>query len=171
MIPSTEMRLYHTGIIVDSLDEAMRTYGEALGVHWAPPRTAETPMRCPTGVVGRKVRFTYSIEGPHHIELLEQIDPTPYLPLTGGRFIHHLGYFARDLAGAADWLNTHGFVMELNGVTEAGAISRATFHRSPLSPGIWVELVDQDLADWIAEWLSEAAAEQGIPFKSPFAWE
>ena len=66
---------------------------------------------------------------------------------------------------------THGFVMELNGVTDAGAISRATFHRSPLSPGIWVELVDQDLADWIAQWLSEAATEQGIPFKSPFVWD
>ncbi len=169
MAPLSDMRLYHTGIIVDDLDEAMRTLGPALGLHWAPPLTATTPMRCPTGVEGREVRFTYGLEGPHHIELLEQIDPSPYLSLTGGRYVHHLGYYTTDLAGSAARLESMGFPMELSGFGPNGEISRATFHHNPAAPAIWIELVSHEIADEIGEWMAKAAAEQGVPFVSPFA--
>jgi hypothetical protein len=168
MTPASDIRLYHTGIIVDDLDEAMCTFGAALNLHWMPPLTATTPMRCPTGVEGREVRFTYGLEGPHHIELLEQIDPTPYLSLTGGRYVHHLGYYTADLAGSAAMLEEQGFKMELSGVGDSGEISRATFHHNPLSPGIWIELVSHEIADEIGGRMAQAAADQGIPFRSPF---
>ena len=64
----SELRHYHTGIVVDDLAVAMSLWSDALGLHWAPPRIATNPLQCPAGVLGRDVRITYSIEGPHHIE-------------------------------------------------------------------------------------------------------
>jgi hypothetical protein len=169
MFENVALTLFHTGVIVDDLERAMSLWGEALGLHWAPPKTATTPMRCPSGVFGREVRFVYSLEGPHHIELLEQLDPTPYLSLTGGRHIHHLGYYTTDLAGQSRRLEELGFPCELSGVTPDGQRGRATFHRNPLSPGIWIELVDGTVAADIDPWMAEAARRQGVAYRSPFA--
>jgi hypothetical protein len=166
-----DMQLFHTGIIVDDLERAMSTWGVALGLHWAPPKTATTPMRCPDGVLGREVRFSYSVEGPHHIELLQQVDPSPYLSLTGGRHIHHLGYYTRDLAGQSRRLEELGFPCELSGVADSadgGGVARATFHRDVLAPGMWIELVDESVASDIDPWMAEAARQHGIAYRSPF---
>jgi hypothetical protein len=168
VIENNELRLFHTGIVVDDLDAAMSVWGGALGLHWAPPKSASTPMECPSGVVGREVRFTYSLEGPHHIELLEQIDAGPYLAVTGGRYIHHLGYWTRDLAGQSQRLEELGFHRELSGLTADGRIDRAVYHRNPLAPGMWVEVVDENLVADIEGWMAAAAADQGVPFRSPF---
>ena len=163
------LRMYHTGIIVESLQNAMSTMGGALGLDWAPPRTSTAPMQGPNGVQGREIRFTYSLQGPHHIELLEQVDPAPYLNLTGGRRVHHLGYFTDDLIQASADLEARGFHRELSGVGENGQIGRAAFHYNPESPGIWIELVSYEIAEEIGGWIATAAAERGIPFVSPFA--
>jgi hypothetical protein len=162
------VKLFHTGVIVDDLEVAMRTWGVALGLHWAPPKTATTPMSCPQGVLPREVRFTYSVEGPHHIELLEQVDATPYLALTGGRHIHHLGYFTADLVGQSQRLEQLGFPCELSGVIADGLRNRATFHRNPLAPGMWIELVDRSVADDIDPWMAASARHHGVAYRSPF---
>jgi len=162
------MKLYHTGIIVDDLDAAMMLWGDALGLHWAPRLKSTAPLQCPTGMEDREVIFTYSLEGPHHIELLEQINPAPYLNLTGGRHIHHLGYYAPDLAAESARLEALGLRRELSGVSDSGGVSRATFHINPVSPGMWIELVDQSVADFVDPWLSEASAKAGIDYVSPF---
>ncbi len=166
-----QLKLFHTGIIVDDLDKAMASWGEALGLSWAPPLTSTVPMRGPEGVAGREVRFTYSLQGPHHIELLEQIDATPYLGLTGGRRVHHLGYFTDDLRAAAADLEERGFRMELSGVADDGGIGRATFHYSEESPGMWIELVSHEIAAELGDVIRTAAEAAGIPFLSPFTFD
>ncbi|MDQ7907458.1 VOC family protein [Phytohabitans sp. ZYX-F-186] len=162
------LRLYHTGMIVDDLDKAMVQMGGALGLLWAPPKEAKTPLLCPEGVRDRHVRFTYSLRGPHFVELLEQIDAGPYLSLTGGRYIHHLGYYTDDLTAAAAALEAQGYRRELSGVPEDGRITRASFHYNPQAPGMWIELVSHEIAAEIGGWIAEAAAAAGVPFVSPF---
>ncbi|NEK56862.1 VOC family protein [Geodermatophilus sabuli] len=168
MNPAPLMRLYHTGIIVNDLDKAMSQMGTALGLLWAPPKTSTAPLLCPDGIVDREVRFTYSLQGPHFIELLEQVNAAPYLNLTGGRYVHHLGYFTDDLPGAADYLEQQGYRRELSGAPENGAITRASFHYNPEAPGMWIELVSHEIAGEIGDWIAEAAAEAGLPYQSPF---
>jgi len=162
------LRLFHTGIIVDSLDEAMGAMGKALRLDWAPPRTSTAPMLCAEGLLDREVRFTYSLQGPHFIELLEQVNPGPYLNLTGGRRVHHLGYYTDDLRCASAMLEANGYRRELSGVTEDGGIGRASFHYNPEAPGMWIELVSDEIASEIGDWAASAAAKAGIPFASPF---
>lgn len=168
MIAGPNIRMYHTGVIVDDLDEAMKLWGTALGLHWAPTLTSTVPLLCPTGIEPREIVYTYSLEGPHHIELLEQVNPAPYLNLTGGRHIHHLGYYTPDLPGESARLESLGLRRELSGVTDTGEVTRATFHINPVSPGMWIELVDQSVADVTDAWLGQACAEAGIEYESPF---
>jgi len=97
------------------------------------------------------------------------IDPAPYLHVTGGRRIHHLGYYTEDLPGAAHWLEDHGYRRELNGVDHDGNVARATFHYNPESPGMWIELVSHEVATEVGTELARAAAELGIDFRSPFS--
>lgn len=163
------MKLFHTGVIVTDLDEAMAAYGAAFGLHFAPPKAAATPMRCPTGVLEREARFSYSVEGPHHVELLQQVQPAPYLELTDGPQIHHLGYYTRDLVGQSARLESMGFMRELSGVGPDGGPARAAYLRNPLQPGMWVELVDDSVAADIDPWMAQAAALAGIAYTSPFA--
>ena len=162
------MILYHTGLIVENLDDAMETMGEALGLDWFAPRKATSPFQSPGGILAREVRFTYSLQGPHFIEILEQIDPGPCLHVTGGRRIHHLGYYTEDLPGAARWLEDHGYRRELNGVDHDGNIARATFHYNPESPGMWIELVSHEVATEVGSEMARAAEQLGIDFRSPF---
>lgn len=123
------------------------------GLRWTEPSLATTPMVGPRGHVPRQVRFVYSLDGPHYVELLEQLDSTAYDMLTGGRRIHHLGFVARDLEGDARRLDEAGFRLEMHGIDEDGLFARATYHYSPLFPGVWVELVDPrtwaEIRDWI----------------------
>ena len=101
MLEALGLTLFHTGVVVDDLDASMTALSTLNGLHWAPPQITETPMVGPAGPLPRKVRFTYSIEGPHHVELLQQLDSAPYESLTGGRRVHHLGYLANDLEADA----------------------------------------------------------------------
>jgi hypothetical protein len=169
MISAEGLTLFHTGVIVDDLEAAAALWTASFGFHWAPPQTAATPMRCPAGVLPREVRFTYSLEGPHHIELLEQVDPGPYLHLSTDRHIHHVGYYTTDLAAQSARLEALGFAAELSGVGEDGGVYRATYHCHPVQPGMWIELVDDSVADNIDAWMAQAAREQGVPYRSPFA--
>ncbi|MEJ2870509.1 VOC family protein [Actinomycetospora sp. OC33-EN08] len=168
MSDPAKVRLYHTGLIVNDLDRAMSQMGRALGLRWAPPKESTTPLLGPDGLVGRHVRFTYSLQGPHFVELLEQIDARPYVNLTGGRFIHHLGYYTNDLAAASADLEHHGYRRELSGDEQDGAITRAAFHYNDETPGMWIELVSHEIAVEIGAWIAESAAAAGIPYVSPF---
>ena len=148
--------LFHTGIVVDDLDASMAAMSAFSPVRWAPPRRANTPMMSPGGHIPREVRFTYSLDGPHHIELLEQVDPTPYESLTGGRRIHHLGYLTDNLEADARRLDDLGFRQEMYGFDEHGAISRASYHYSELFPGMWIELVDAETWNDFTTWIEKA---------------
>lgn len=150
------LTLFHTGIIVDDLEASMAMLTATSGLRWAPPRVAATPMVGPNGQVPRRVRFTYSLDGPHYIELIQQLSTEAYDGLTGGRRVHHLGYLATDLSSDAERLHAAGFRIELHGVDEQGAMDRASYHYSDLFPGVWIELVAPNTWASLKAWIDEA---------------
>ncbi|HEV7976104.1 VOC family protein [Amycolatopsis sp.] len=161
------MRLYHTGIVVENLDEAMLTWQAAMGLDWAPPRTTASKVIGPDGVLPNNVRYTYSLQGPHFLELIELVDPAPYMPLSEGGRVHHLGYYVDDLRRASAELEEQGFRRELAGIGSDGGIDRLAFHYNPASPGMWIELLSPEVVSGTAEWIAAAAAERGVPFVPP----
>jgi len=92
-------QVFHTGIRVPDLDAAMLELGATLGVTWAtvvdnPGQGVWTPTG---GAQTVPLRFTYSCEGPQHIELLE----APAGSVWSGHEqpgVHHLGVWVDDVA-------------------------------------------------------------------------
>ena len=105
-------RLFHTGIRVADLDKAMAELGPSLGVRWAQPREGEQPVWTPEGGAQQiPLRFTYSVEGPQHLELLEGA-PGSIWEADGSPGVHHVGVWVDDI------------------VEETGRLLDAGWHRS-----------------------------------------
>ena len=97
-------RLFHTGIRVTDLDKAMAELTNALGVAWARPREGEQPVWTPeTGLRSVPLRFTYSTEGPQHLELLEGA-PRSIWDADGTPGVHHVGVWVDDVVAETDGL-------------------------------------------------------------------
>jgi Glyoxalase/Bleomycin resistance protein/Dioxygenase superfamily len=107
-------RMYHQGIRVPDLDEAMAELGPALGVTWAAPMSvAAQPAWTPEdGQQQLALRFVYSCEGPQHIELLQG----PPGSIWDGRVnpgLHHVGLWADDVAAETQRCIDRGWTLRL----------------------------------------------------------
>ena len=64
--------LYHVGVRVIDLEAAMAELSEALDITWASVVEREQQAWTPAdGAFTTPLRFTYSCEGPQHVELLQ----------------------------------------------------------------------------------------------------
>ena len=91
-------RLFHTGVRVPDLDAAMHELGASLGLTWAQPQHRTQGLWTPErGAHTVDLRFTYSCEGPVHIELL-QGEPGTFWDGTQQPGAHHLGVWSDDIA-------------------------------------------------------------------------
>ncbi|MBJ7362716.1 MAG: VOC family protein, partial [Ilumatobacteraceae bacterium] len=92
-------RCYHQGIRVANLDQAMTELGSSLGVTWCEVQERTQQVWTPQdGEQTIPLRFTYSAEGPQHIELLEGAPGS----IWDGREnpgLHHVGVWSDDVAG------------------------------------------------------------------------
>jgi hypothetical protein len=146
--------LFHTGIVVDDLEAAKAEYGEALGVTW---HDGGAKVRMISADGARTVRSAYalSIEGPHHVELVQSIEGTVWTAAAPGQ-AHHLGYWVDDVTAASATLVERGAVPIV-------AIAMAE-DRPPLcaylrtANGLCVEIVDLALRKVLLPWESGSTA-------------
>ena len=96
--------LFHTGMVVSDLEEVMHSMSEGLGVEWAEPWRASRAARTPVGDLPSDMLLTYSIGGEHQLELIQLIDNTAWGSVTGGPWLHHVGYWVDDLQRETDRL-------------------------------------------------------------------
>jgi hypothetical protein len=144
---------FHTGIVVDDLSTAMVTYGDAFGLEWATPLHSTHRLRTEHGLLPRETWATYSIQGPHHLELLEHTDSTAYESLPGGPRINHMGYWAEDLPAEIGRLEALGMKCRLHGESPDGWLSRMAYIQDG-SGGLYIELVDAQLKEEFSAWWS-----------------
>ena len=65
-------RCYHQGVRVPDLDAAMAELGDVLSLTWCEPQTRDQSLWLPdVGAATIPLRFTYSADGPQHVELLQ----------------------------------------------------------------------------------------------------
>jgi lactoylglutathione lyase len=145
-------RLFHTGVRVADLDQAMAELGPVLGVTWAEPREGEQRLWTPSG--GRQtagLRFTYSVEGPQHIELLEGEPRSPWA--AGGEpGVHHVGVWVDDLPAEARRLVASGWDVVAAQAPPVDGFGLYAYLAPP--SGLLVELVDVAIEPHFQAWWS-----------------
>jgi len=130
--------LYHTGIVVAHLEEAAREFTDATGVTWRPERRTTVQTTTGMGVLTVPFRMLYSVQGPPFIELIEGIPGTIW-SAQGGNRLHHLGYWAADVAAESERLEALGLRRE-GGDGEPGGLPQNFSYHSTAN-GIFVELI------------------------------
>jgi len=132
-------RLFHTGVRVVDLEKAMVELGSSLGVTWAEVQERQQAIWQP-GVGARTValRFTYSCEGPQHIELLQGAAGS-FWDAAGGAGVHHVGVWSDDVAGETTRLVEAGWALLGAQTSPAEGFGLYTYLAPP--SGLLLELV------------------------------
>jgi len=102
---------FHVGIRVVDLEAAMADLGPALGATWCQVQERDQRVWTPEGGAGQTpLRFTYSAEGPVHLELL-QGQPGTIWDAGDGAGLHHSGIWSDDVKAETDALVADGWSM------------------------------------------------------------
>lgn len=143
-------RMYHQGVRVPDIGAAMSEMGAALGVTWAQLQEREQPIWTPdTGVQIVPLKFTYSCEGPQHIELLEGTPGTFW----DGRVhpgAHHVGVWVDDVVAETEALVTAGWRLVGAGKPPDQGYGTYTYLAPP--SGLIVELVHSAALPMFERW-------------------
>ncbi len=149
--------LFHVGIRVPNLDAAMVELGASLGVTWAERRekAAQTLWTPQDGLQHLHLKFTYSAEGPQHIELLEG----PASSFWDGRTdsgAHHLGIWVDSVVDETDRLVGAGWVIvgAQRDPTDGNGYGVFSYLQPP--SGLIVELVDRAIQPHFEQWWGAA---------------
>jgi catechol 2,3-dioxygenase-like lactoylglutathione lyase family enzyme len=135
--------LYHTGIVVDDVDQAKAEYSDLLGVTWGFEGETDVPVWFPDGPKTISFKFAYTVEGPHRLELVRPVPGTLWT-VSGPGHAHHLGYWCADVPTTSAAMNDRGFPLCAKvGVDSADAPPSIVLHRAPT--GIYIELVSLDM--------------------------
>jgi Glyoxalase/Bleomycin resistance protein/Dioxygenase superfamily len=128
-----EQPFYHVAIAVPDLDAAMEELSRTVGLSWGEAREAEYP--------DGPIRFTYSVDGPPHIELVQGSPGSPWDAADGARF-DHIGFWSSSLDDDKRELHDRGMPIEVDGEELGNPIF--SYHRSEIS-GLRVELVTEEM--------------------------
>ena len=122
---------FHIGMRVPDLESAMAELSTGLGVTWAEIVEREQPIWTPGG--GADVvplRFTYSCEGPQHIELLQGSAGSIW-DGDGRSGVHHVGIWTDDVAAETERRLAAGWSLELAQKPPEEGYGSMTYVRSP----------------------------------------
>jgi catechol 2,3-dioxygenase-like lactoylglutathione lyase family enzyme len=145
----------HFGIVVPDLAAAMAEYGAAYDLSWAEPQVRSTTMRFGDRRTEMAIRLVWSHQGPTHFELIEE-QPGTLWTREHGAPIHHIGYWAVDLAAAAEALQHRGHSLEVTRDDGTDRVSRFAYLRAP--DGFRVEIMDVSIKAGYDAYLSADAS-------------
>ena len=145
-------RTYHQGVRVPDLDAAMDELGAVLGITWCQPQQREQAVWLPDGgATTIPLRFTYSAEGPQHVELLEGAPGS----IWDGRDqpgLHHVGVWSDDVGGETQSLLDAGWTLRLAQRAPEDGFGVFTYVQPP--SGLLVELVWSGVRPMFDRWFA-----------------
>jgi len=151
--------LFHLGIRVPDLDTAMGELGPSLGVTWSEVR--ENPgqsLWTPTGGLQEiPLRYTYSAEGPQHIELLDGA-PGSFWDGDDATGAHHVGLWADDVDAETERLVSMGWSLIGAQHDPAAGSGHGVFTYLQPPSGLIVELVNRAALPHFEPWWAAALA-------------
>lgn len=146
-------RLFHTGIRVGDLDQAMAELGGSLGLVWAevqqvPEMQYWTPVN---GTTAAPLRFVYSCHEPQHVELVEG-GPGSIWDGREAPGVHHVGVWCDDVAAETEAAVADGWACLAAGAAPEDGYGRWSYVQPPT--GMLVELVSGEIRAGFEMWWS-----------------
>jgi len=146
-------RCYHQGVRVPDLEAAMEELGAALTLTWCAPQEREQAVWLPDiGSTTIPLRFTYSAEGPQHVELLQGA-PGSVWDGTAQPGLHHVGLWSDDVALETATLLDAGWTLHLAQRDPADGCGAFTYVQPPGS-ALLVELVSTVVRPMFERWFA-----------------
>lgn len=141
---------YHHGILVADLDAAMEELGVTMGASWCTPVEAPQQVWMPDrGEVTLPLRFTYSAQGPVHLELVQGAPGTIWDGVAHPG-LHHMGMWCDDVASSTRALLDVGWHVVLAQAPPERGYGVFTYVRPP--SGLVVELVSTVVRPAFERW-------------------
>lgn len=136
--------LFHSGIVVDDLDDAVGVLAAELGVRWTPVIDNVRPIVTGGRTVDVNFRMVYSTDGPHRYELVQAVPDTLWQAVSGQPArLHHVGYWSDDIEADGAALERAGAPTVAITETSDGGAPVFRYHRSRL--GFYIELVSSSV--------------------------
>lgn len=145
-----ELPAFHSGYIVRDLAEGMARLTDALGLTWAAVESHDYPIRQDGVASTYPIRFTYSVQGPPHVELVEGGPGSPW-HTTDVLRMHHLGFWSEDVNDDAARLEAAGFPVVAQGVGARSTSPRFSYNGR--SGEVLLELVTSRSRPAMERWL------------------
>ena len=146
--------LYHTGIVVDDLDETLSWFTGVAGYRWTDVVEVDQNVRTPEGEITIPMRMAYSGSAPR-LEILQTVPGTLWVPADSG--VHHLGYWSDDVESDLAALEATGMRCEVQGLNPDGSGTLLwAYCKGPAGPR--VELVSRAMEPFIVYWFATADA-------------
>lgn len=144
-------RAFHTGVLTPDLDEAIDFYSKTLGLTFAEPYEFDAlPIWTPeAGLHHVRNRFTYSIDGPMHLEL-QRGDPSSFYDPALSRG-DHVGFWVDDIPSSVADLTANGWEVIAAGAAPEDGWGVFTYLR-PIAGGMAIEIVSEELKPVFARW-------------------
>lgn len=151
------LQLFHIGVRVPDLAAAMAELGVGLGVTWSEPReNATQALWTPEhGLQQLHLKYTYSAEGPQHIELLEG-PPGSFWDGRGDSGVHHVGIWVDAVTEETDRLVASGWMLAGAQRDPADGQGYGVFSYVRPPSGLLVELVDRAMLAHFQKWWDAA---------------
>lgn len=131
--------IFHTGIRVPDLERATRELA-GVATSWCEPVEIDQAVWTPNeGSAHHSIRFTYSTEGPHHLELVEGAPESPW-HAGDAAGTHHVGMWVDDVPASASRLRDRGWSIVAANAAPADGLGAFAYLAPP--SGLIVELVD-----------------------------
>ncbi|MCX4090727.1 VOC family protein [Nocardia sp. alder85J] len=134
---------FHLGIVTTDFDATVAALTATLGYEWGIRMTNPVDVELPTGPRQVELTCQFSIQQPR-LEIVSSVAGTLWEPVPGGG-IHHLGYWADDVAADVAELTRNGWEVEatrpMPGTDPADGVLFFAFLSS--ARGFRIELVDR----------------------------
>ena len=142
--------LYHLGVVVPALDEALAELGRRYGLTWGPRHEAQRTVWLEGAIVDVGFHTCFSVQAPH-LEIIEAVPGTIWQQPSGSA-LHHLGYWTDDVASCSESLETAGSPPAPRVVSPPMAPTRAA-SPTTVTRGYFVEVVSSSIrAEMEARW-------------------
>lgn len=104
----------HVGQVVSDISAAMDRLSATFGMRWSPLLRYPRPIRMEGRDTVVELAVTMSLDGPFHLELLEEI-PGSVWERSRGHPVHHVCYWVPDLLAEASRLCADGWCVDVTG--------------------------------------------------------